>query len=175
MLASRLTVHRQKVEQSLQKIARRVERLIEQYRSRVHRAAGSLDAVPLRLAGDYARRRDRLANLQRHADNVIANRLQRHRQLVAGQDRMLQSLAYTNVLKRGYAVVRGADDSVLSSATAVTQGMGLEIQFADGRVKAVAGEADPAGTPSPSSSLLRKKLGRGEKDGTPPSDQGTLF
>lgn len=173
MLTARLTFHRQKLDQQVQKVARMVERLVDQSRARVHRASGSLDAVPLRLKGDYARQRDRLASLQRHADNVIANRLQRHRQLVAGQDRMLQSLAYTNVLKRGYAVVRGEDNAVLSSATAITQGMGLEIQFADGRVKAVAGEDGPI-TP-PSAATVRKKPVKGDKEGSPPSSQGTLF
>ena len=55
-----------------------------------------------------------------------------HRQLAA-LERIRQSLGYENTLNRGYAVVRG-DGEVLVSLKAAKKASHLEIQFADGRL-----------------------------------------
>jgi exodeoxyribonuclease VII large subunit len=73
-----------------------------------------------------------------------------------GLERMRLSLGYEETLKRGYAVVWGEDDTVLTSHKALRAAQSIEIEFADGR-KAL-------GAPPP-----RKPKG------TPPPDQGSLF
>jgi len=52
---------------------------------------------------------------------------------------LLDSYSYENVLARGFALVRDAADRPVTSATAVTPGVGLTIQFGDGEVAATAG------------------------------------
>ena len=52
---------------------------------------------------------------------------------------LLDSYSYQNVLARGFALVRDAADRPVTTATAVTPGAGLSIQFADGEVAATAG------------------------------------
>ena len=60
------------------------------------------------------------------------------------QDRMLQSLSYKNVLARGYAVIRDENDRPVSRAEGISQGQAIAIEFADGRVAAVAGDIEAA-------------------------------
>jgi exodeoxyribonuclease VII large subunit len=52
---------------------------------------------------------------------------------------LLDSYSYQNVLARGFALVRDAADRPVTAAAAVTPGVGLSIQFADGEVAATAG------------------------------------
>jgi exodeoxyribonuclease VII large subunit len=77
----------------------------------------------------------------------------------AGQ--LLEALSYQSVLSRGFALVRGPDARPLFSASAVTSGLRLEIEFGDGRVGAT---ADGKVTP---------KRTRRDRSGGP--DQGSLF
>jgi len=61
-----------------------------------------------------------------------------------GLDRLLESLSYEQVLARGFALVRDAGGRPLLRAQAVEPGTALNIEFADGRVDAVADGAAPA-------------------------------
>ena len=75
--------------------------------------------------------------------------------------RLLESFSYKATLERGYAAVRG-EAGVLDSAAKVEAGAALEIEFADGRVSAVAGAA----------SAPKRKGKSKEDDG---GSQGSLF
>ncbi|MBB4066370.1 exodeoxyribonuclease VII large subunit [Gellertiella hungarica] len=172
-MAQRLQVERQRLSQRIERIGRSVERLVDLSGARLHRVSGALDGVPLRLAGEYRRLRERLESLSRHGDTALVNRLNRHRQMLAAQDRMLQSLSYRNVLKRGYAVVRDAEGRPVSLAASLAAGQAVGIEFADGRIGATVGEgpAEPAAQP-PSPAPSRK---RSPKPGEGGSGQGSLF
>ena len=74
--------------------------------------------------------------------------------------RVLDSVSHKKVLARGFALVRGPD-GVISRAKALKPGTALEIEFADGRVPAVAGSGKAA-----------KTLKRPPSDKSP---QGTLL
>jgi exodeoxyribonuclease VII large subunit len=50
---------------------------------------------------------------------------------------VLESVSYRKVLARGYAVVRGPE-GLIARAVAVTPGLALDIEFADGHVGAEA-------------------------------------
>ena len=81
-----------------------------------------------------------------------------------------ESVAYVNVLKRGFAVVRDAAGHTLQSAAKALPGSLVAIEFADGSVGATVGGA-PA-TPSPPSSPVPRKT-----DGKPggSGSQGSLL
>ena len=51
---------------------------------------------------------------------------------------LLDSYSYERVLGRGFALVRDRADRPITSAAAVTPGLGLKIQFGDGEVAATA-------------------------------------
>ena len=55
---------------------------------------------------------------------------------LAGAAKLLQSLSYKSVLSRGFAVVRDAKGQPLHAAAAIKPAQSLQIEFADGVVKA---------------------------------------
>jgi exodeoxyribonuclease VII large subunit len=62
---------------------------------------------------------------------------------------LLAAYSYKGVLARGFALVRGLDGAPLRSAAAVTPGLGVEIEFSDGRVRARAeGGGDAPASPA---------------------------
>ncbi len=102
--------------------------------------------------------------------------IQERQRAVKELDRVLESVSYKNVLRRGFAVVRGAEGGVLRAAD-VTEGMSLGIEFADGEVAAVAGKtsAPEASSAKPPGGAKPKRL---KPQGSPPTQddpQGSLL
>src|SRR5690606_19193384 len=143
-------------------------------RSRIERADAALSALPARILGNLQGERQRVSSMMRQGDTAISHALVRGRALLAGQDRVLQSLSYKNVLKRGYAVVRDADDKPLTRAAAVTSGQPLSIEFSDGRVGAAAGAMPegPAMPPVTPASGRKKPAAKAERATDPPRQGG---
>jgi len=79
------------------------------------------------------------------------------RQRLVAMDRLRETLGYKATLARGYAVVRGAGDQIVTTKAAAAEASGLEIEFADGRMQ-VGGGSKPARKPA-----------------TPKPEQGSLF
>lgn len=127
-LAAQLPHPRQQIRLASQQLSAQGERLqslrprlVESFRQAFHR----LDADRrLREAG-----RDLIVERQRAVKEL---------------DRILESVSYKNVLRRGFAVVRGEDGSVVQAAR-VSDGMKLDIEFHDGQVEATAGTTAPPG------------------------------
>jgi exodeoxyribonuclease VII large subunit len=95
---------------------------------------------------------------------LLTGRTERMRERLGSLARLYGSLHYQETLKRGYVLVRDAGGTVLTRAAAVTPGAPLELQFADGRVGALADGATPPPRPA-------------KPRGTPDSGgaQGSLF
>ncbi|NNH57891.1 MULTISPECIES: exodeoxyribonuclease VII large subunit [Rhizobium] len=165
VLSNRIAERRQTLNERIVRAERMVERLFDRSKSRVDRAEAILSSLPARLKTQTDRGRERLGNLSRHADTAIRHQLTRARAELSAQDRVLQSLSYKNVLKRGYAVIRDEDNRPVSQAAQLSAGMGIAIEFADGRVGAMTTEG---GTPPAGA---RK---RSVRPADPPK-QGSLF
>ena len=74
--------------------------------------------------------------------------LDRRSQRLRSAGQLLAAFSYRGVLARGFALVRDGEGHPLRAAAAVSGGMRLDIEFADGRVGAVAdGEATAAPAP----------------------------
>jgi len=89
----------------------------------------------------------------------------------AAAAKLLITLSYRDVLRRGFALVRDGGGQPLRSASAVAGGAALEIEFHDGRVDAVAGgpvDSPPKAQPT----VVTKAKSRTKK---PNKDQGQLF
>ena len=167
MLAARIAERGQMLEQRIARAERSVERLVDRSRSRVARADAALTSLPGRLAHEIGRSGDRLKGLALRADTALSTRLSRERSALAAHERMLLSLSYKNVLKRGYAVIRDANEAILSSSLDVVPDQALTIEFGDGRVSVAA--ADVTG-----SHAGKKKPDRPSPAAKKP-EQGTLF
>jgi exodeoxyribonuclease VII large subunit len=121
-LAAQLPHPRQQIRLSRQQLAGQAERLqslkprlVEPFRQSYQR----IDAV--RRLGEAGR-------------SLIAER----RRGITELNRVLESVSYKNVLRRGFAVVRSGAGAVVRAGD-VSEGMGLGIEFQDGQVSAVAG------------------------------------
>ena len=129
-----------------------VERRRERYDGLTHRLATGLIANAEAHRGRLARHRDRVAGFGERAGRAMLALLTQRRGQVERAERLLAAFSYRAVLSRGFALVRDDAGQPLRSAAAVASGTRLDIEFADGRVGAVAdGEARlvPAAKPKP--------------------------
>ena len=93
-----------------------------------------LSLAPLaKLIGDE---RKSLALSGRRAARALVRVVAFNRQRFEGTARMIDSLSYKSVLRRGFAVVRDAAGVPVHAAAAVKQNQALLIEFTDGQVKA---------------------------------------
>ncbi|MBB3567706.1 exodeoxyribonuclease VII large subunit [Rhizobium sp. BK491] len=177
ILSNRIAERRQQLGERMTRAERTIERMLDRSRARIERADAVFATLPSRLEAQTGRARDRLGNLVRHADTAIRHQLTRARSELTAQERILQSLSYKNVLKRGYAVVRDEDDRPVSLAAALSVGAAISIEFADGRIGAVTGDdATPPSSSSTSSGATpaKKRATKPAEPATPPK-QGSLF
>ncbi|KQY12842.1 exodeoxyribonuclease VII large subunit [Rhizobium sp. Root482] len=167
MLSNRISERRRTIEERMIRAERVVERSIQRFETRISSADAALRALPARLVGQIHRSRDRVAGLMGKADGALAGDLRRWRGEVMAQDRILQSLSYRNVLKRGYALVRDGSGLPVKSAAALSLHQAIAVEFADGSINAVTTE----GTTTPPS---QKKRPEKPTPADPPK-QGSLF
>ncbi|WP_174802049.1 exodeoxyribonuclease VII large subunit [Martelella limonii] len=165
-----LALPRRRFDEAGLRITRALELNTINKRRAFERSASGLSSTPQRLMMMIARDRDKLGVLSRRSATAIDSALKAHRAAISGQERVLNSLSYRNVLARGFAVIRDQDNRPVSRAAALAAGAPVEIEFADGRVKAVTGEGG-ASSGAPTPSKPKKKASGPSK----PPTQGSLF
>jgi exodeoxyribonuclease VII large subunit len=147
-----------------------VERRRERYDSLNRRLKASLVANAQAHRVRLARHRDRVVAFGERSQRAMLSLLSQRGARLERAERLLAAFSYREVLKRGFALVRDGEGHPLHSASAVTSGALLEIEFADGRVNAVAdGEAKPAASAPAPRAKLRPRGGSGGEG------QGSLF
>ncbi|MFA5122959.1 exodeoxyribonuclease VII large subunit [Zavarzinia sp.] len=132
--------------------------LIGERNARLATAAAGLR--PQVLTGEIRQKAERLELMAQRLSPAVGRRLDQLAQRLVTPAKLLEALSYQGVLARGFAVVR-RDGALVAAAAAVHPGDALEIEFADGRVQALAGGDGP-----------RR---RGRKAEGPPPEQGTLI
>jgi exodeoxyribonuclease VII large subunit len=143
-----------------------VERRRERYDNLNRRLRASLIANAQAHRARLARQRDRVSACGNAARRAVLTLLDRHNARIERAERLLAAFSYREVLKRGFALVRDPAGHPLRMAASVSAGTRLDIEFADGRVGAVAeGEARMRPPPVP----RRPRRTSGD------SGQGTLF
>lgn len=172
VLAHRLQVQRQTMTERMQRADSLVERRVLQATARVSSFDSALRALPVRLLGQVERQKERVSAISRRADTAVLHRMAQNRSGLAAHERILQSLSYKNVLKRGYAVIRDEDNQPLTRAEAITNGMNVSMEFADGRVAALTTNA-AGGNPQTDTPTPKKKTAKPVS--SKPTDQGSLF
>jgi exodeoxyribonuclease VII large subunit len=112
------------------------------------RAAARLS--PRLLSGRIDRCKEQTRTLGARSGRAYRVYLDRRTQRVQSAGQLLAAFSYRGVLARGFALVRDAAGVPLRSASVVASGARLDIEFADGRVAATAGEgAAPPAPPAP--------------------------
>ncbi|MEM9228391.1 MAG: exodeoxyribonuclease VII large subunit [Pseudomonadota bacterium] len=157
-LVARLTLEQSKVTGAAQRLSAGLSRQTERRRAQ-------LSSLILRPQALVQRQQDaaaQVSQLARGLGRAAAHILRDQRQRLGNLDRMLNTLGYTETLRRGYAVVRTAPGGALvSNRKVAAQASSLEIEFADGRLN--------VGVSAPRSRVKPKNP---EDDGGP---QGVLF
>jgi exodeoxyribonuclease VII large subunit len=144
--------------------------LIERPR-RVSDAAGRALARERALLG--RRRGERahaLLRLDARMVRAYAEGLQNRRAQLVSAWQLLGAMSYRGVLSRGFALVRDEAGAPLRRAAEVRQAQRLEIEFADGKVGAVAGGR--VGPPLTPPALLPRRRAKPDKDS---DGQASLF
>ncbi|MFN6984384.1 MAG: exodeoxyribonuclease VII large subunit, partial [Rhizobium oryzihabitans] len=170
-LLNGLKHHRQRITERMHRAETLVERRLLQGKGRVDAFDSSLRSLPARLLGQLERQKERVVTATRRADTAVLHRMAQNRSGLAAHNRVLESLSYKNVLKRGYAVIRDEENRPLTRAAAIASGAVVSMEFADGRVSAITtGEGIPS---TEAVTTQKKKPAKPASSG--PSDQGDLF
>ncbi len=119
-------------------LLQRPRQQVEDLQGRLTRAFASRITLE-RQAAANARRQLEQASLRLRA--ASAKPQERRIDRLAALAKLLDSYSYHNVLARGFALVRDEQGRPLRTAADVESGARLDIEFADGRVGAVAGVA----------------------------------
>jgi exodeoxyribonuclease VII large subunit len=146
--------------------------------SHVERRRERYDALTLRLNAGWsanaqshrarlARDRDRMAALAQRAQLAVKAILSRREARLERGWKLLEAFSYRGVLGRGFALVRDMTGRPVRLAAAVKGGMRLDIEFADGRVSAIAEDGARVGA--------KPGMRRGGAGGGQGSGQGSLF
>jgi exodeoxyribonuclease VII large subunit len=161
-----LALPRQRLDGAAERLPLALRANAQLHHVRFSRAAARLSPIALRrrIDGERLRLRNAIERAHRAVDVMLDRRFTRLDS--AGQ--LLAAFSYRGVLQRGFALVRNGAGKPLRAAAAVTTGMPLDIEFGDGRVGAVAGDARSI-TPAPAPIRRRRRSG-GDIPG-----QGSLF
>ncbi|MDB5596562.1 MAG: xseA [Hyphomicrobiales bacterium] len=153
-------------------VARRRTKLVE-IDARLRRALASRAALERQAS---ASARAKLDQLGERLQRAYANDRGRRTERLLTMSKLLGSLGYRNVLARGFALVRDAAGQPLRSALNIAPGDRLDLEFADGRVAAVAEGTPPA---EPARSRPASTRSASEKPvparKSAPQGQGSLF
>ncbi|MEM7506407.1 MAG: exodeoxyribonuclease VII large subunit [Pseudomonadota bacterium] len=140
-----------------------LSRATQNGRIALSRQAGRL--TPARLTERIARGRERLEERAGRLAPAMQRLTGQRRDRLSALLRLYGSLHYEQTLQRGFAVVR-TEGAVVPEAAALRAGTALEIQFRDGRVAAISGDAPAA---------LKAKPKSKSKPKPDPGGQGSLF
>jgi exodeoxyribonuclease VII large subunit len=173
VLFNRIAERRQRVSDRLQRAERIVERRLDQFAARLSALDASLRAMPSRILSQTGRSREGLASLGLRTETAVRGDLARRKTLLLAQERMLSSLSYRSVLKRGYALVWDADGAPVKGVTELSPGRSVAIEFADGKIDAVTGSG--TGTPAPGRRKTPKQDPGKQEPEEPVVRQGSLF
>ncbi|MEM6901033.1 MAG: exodeoxyribonuclease VII large subunit, partial [Pseudomonadota bacterium] len=121
------------------------------------------DTLPL----DLRRRRERLRDISIRARPALDRLHTRLSDQLRAKGKLLETLSYQATLKRGFAVVRGADGSIVRAARKARTLNDVTLSFEDGDVRASV-ESTPSGV------ATNKSSAKGQTR-TKKADQGDLF
>ncbi|SHL74080.1 Exodeoxyribonuclease VII large subunit [Paracoccus solventivorans] len=124
-------------------------------------ASARLDAVQTRTRRSQLDASARLAEAGRRLDALAPRLTAERRAALDSLDRLRQTLGHAETLRRGFAIVRGPEGQLITSAATAASAAALELEFHDGRVP-----ARPAAEPPPARPARAKR---------PKPDQGSLF
>ncbi len=136
-LAHRLQAARRRLERGGEQLPKCARAYVRRRRSEFREVAVRLRIEP--VIGLMGKDQTALAALARRAERAVDIRRRMASDALERSARLLASLSYRSVLNRGFAVIRDAGGTPLTSAAAISVGDELALEFRDGTVEATAG------------------------------------
>jgi exodeoxyribonuclease VII large subunit len=137
-----LSTPRQRLDACADRLPRALIANAQLHHNQLTRVAARLS--PRLLRARLSRGKEIVVALGQRRTRAFGVALDRRRDRLRSAGQLLAAYSYRGVLGRGFALVRDGEGRPLRSAAAVAGGMSLDIEFADGRVGAVAdGERRP--------------------------------
>ncbi|WP_420345294.1 exodeoxyribonuclease VII large subunit [Pelagibius sp.] len=174
---------RRLLEEMAQRLDERTERLRAAWDRLMAEGRGQLDRLAAALPHPrqlLAVKREQAAAAGERLERLRPRLLTERRGELDGLGRVLESMSYKRVLKRGYVVVRGPEGAI-TDPDAVTPGLPLDLEFAAGRATATGGGDQPVAGDSAKparKAATSKEPGRRKKPGPDDSSddpQGSLL
>ncbi len=165
-----LAAPRQRLDACAERLPRALIANAQVHHNRLTRVGARLS--PRLLRARLARGGEIVAALDQRRGRALRVMLDRRAARLTGAGQLLNAFSYRGVLGRGFALVRDGDGRPLRAAAAVSPGMKLDIEFADGRVAAVA-DGERGTQPAPARAKPRRDPGK--TGGGSPGGQGDLF
>jgi exodeoxyribonuclease VII large subunit len=144
-----------------------VERRRERFTGVAARLASALRANAQARQALIGQSRERTEALFRRAERAIGATISLREARLVRAGQLLAAFSYHGVLARGFALVRDEAGHPVRAAATVAAGARLDIEFADGRVPAVAGKGQPREQAPPPVKAKKMRSGGGR--------QGSLF
>lgn len=174
-LAARLSDPRRLIEIKAQQIDHQYEKLKSLFQQKINKHQQYL----LRLDGRLKHPKDRIKEssqrleyIGKTLESTRSRLLKDPQQRLAQATRILETLSYQNVLKRGYSIVRNSEGSPVTHAAQITESEALNIEFQDGNIEVHTGsENDNA----PKTTPKKTKAKQGDSKVKETKDQGSLF
>jgi exodeoxyribonuclease VII large subunit len=178
-----LRVLHAQIAQAAQRLTASAERMTLSSRALLQRGRDRFAGLAIRLQASklanaqaqraaIARTRERALRLAERARRALATAMQRQAARVTHSGQLLAALSYRGVLARGFVLVRDANGRAVRAAANVAAGARLDLEFADGRLNAVAETGHAAATAKPPS---RAKPAAAPRRLAKPAGQGSLF
>jgi len=133
------------------------------FSTRLTRISSRLTPQPLEANIRY--QQERVSTLNARASRSMTLFLEKTRSKFLTESKLLNSLSYQEVLRRGFALVRGDDGTMIRSVETAGAQQSVEIEFHDGRLTAAVNGLVRA----------KPKSGKNKPAKTPGQDQGNLF
>jgi exodeoxyribonuclease VII large subunit len=145
-----------------------LERRHERYLSLSSRLGAARLAYVNTRRNQIARARDRVDALCERGKLAVLTIFDQRAARLERAGRLLAAVSYRGVLARGFALARGAGGKPLRNAAAIEIGSRLDIEFSDGRVRALAEARSVSTATEPIPAKPRRRSSGGE-------GQGSLF
>lgn len=126
----------QRLDGACQRFGGALDKMVARKRSRFMEAGARMR--PAALGREVTRKTQDLLRLSARLEPSFRRRLDALGRRLEMQSRVLDTLSYEGVLRRGFALVEGVDGRLVRSAASVMAGDALRVRLADGEIGAVA-------------------------------------
>ncbi len=161
--ADLLSLARQRFDVAASLLPRALTAGTQSFATRLTRITSRLTPRPLEAGIRF--NQERVGALSARANRSIGIFLEKTRSKFMGEAKLLNSLSYHEVLRRGFALVRGDDGTMVRSVETAGAQQVIEIEFHDGRLTTAVNKLSPH-KPKSAKKTPRK---------TAADDQGKLF